>query len=62
MSIVKVALCMSLTALTLATGRRASDDLAKAVAVERQLTAAAVLPEQALMDNLATTHSGEQHL
>lgn len=43
----------------LAAGQRESDVSAKAVAVERQLTAAAVSPEQALMDTLATTHSGE---
>lgn len=35
---------------------------ANAVAVERQLAAAAASPEQALMDTLATTRSGEQHL
>lgn len=55
-------LCMSLTALTLGTGHRESDASANAVAVERQLAAAAALPEQALMDTLTATRSGEQDL
>ena len=55
-------LCKSLTALTLATGHRESDGSANAVAVERQLAAAAASPEQALMDTLTATRSGEQDL
>ncbi len=54
--------CTSLTALTLPAGDRTSDAAAKAAIVEHQLAVAATSPEQALMDALATTRTGKQHL